>query len=116
MYSVPLAYFYHCKCRTYGFAQVKSVQVLAIDFLPQFEETIVAIQEAVQMRTTQEYRMDVIEVLKDIDVMNSQTNATITAILAQAQAEAMVLFGNASAIGLLQTQAAKVGCAFKHFT
>jgi len=71
--------------------ELLSFQLLQVRFLPVFEETIIGIQLAVQSRTTNEYRQQVIRVEKFIDILAAQTNSTMTSINAAAEARARVI-------------------------
>mmetsp|Transcript_16224 Transcript_16224/g.31708 ORF Transcript_16224/g.31708 Transcript_16224/m.31708 type:complete len:348 (+) Transcript_16224:66-1109(+) len=65
------------------------------------------IQLATQSRTTSQYRQQVVRVLKEIDIIAAQSNATVTKIGADAEAKAKVLTNNATMLGFTLTQEAK---------
>jgi hypothetical protein len=89
------------------FADVESIQLLEVDFSSKYEASIIGIQLAVQSKTTNEYQMKVIQVYKNIDILQSETEATITAITANAAAVAKLIVNNASAFVFNITQATK---------
>lgn len=90
-----------------GFVRVRTLQLLRLEFLPAYEQTIVGIQLAIQQRTTNEYKQQVVGVLKDIDIMESETTAKIATINAKAEAVAMLNLNGAAAISFNVTQNAK---------
>lgn len=93
--------------RTQGYARVRTLQLLRLEFLPAYEQTIVGIQLAIQQRTTNEYRQQVVSVLKDIDTQESVTTASIANVSAGAEAIAMLNQNSAAAIAFNITQHAK---------
>lgn len=90
-----------------GGATVLSLQLLKVGFSDKYENSIVNIQLATQKKTTTEYQKQVVKVLKEIDILESQTNATIVEINAKAAAEAKIIINNATATGFHLTQDAK---------
>mmetsp|Transcript_16225 Transcript_16225/g.31712 ORF Transcript_16225/g.31712 Transcript_16225/m.31712 type:complete len:312 (+) Transcript_16225:66-1001(+) len=90
-----------------GFVEVHSLQLLRAEFNPKYEATIIGIQLATQSRTTSQYRQQVVRVLKEIDIIAAQSNATVTKIGADAEAKAKVLTNNATMLGFTLTQEAK---------
>lgn len=88
-------------------ADVVELQLLYLGFLDRFEDTIVDIQLAVQMRTTKEYYYSVMQMVKEIDILGSQTNSSITQINANATAAAIGIVNNATCLGFNTTQSAK---------
>lgn len=90
-----------------GFARIINFQILKMEFLDAYEDTIVGIQLAVQMRTTSEYNQQVTKVLKDIDILEAQTQAKIMEVQAQADAIAAVTINQAQAHGFNVTQNVK---------
>eukprot|EP00470_Lotharella_oceanica_P000229 CAMPEP_0170171732 /NCGR_PEP_ID=MMETSP0040_2-20121228/4891_1 /TAXON_ID=641309 /ORGANISM="Lotharella oceanica, Strain CCMP622" /LENGTH=288 /DNA_ID=CAMNT_0010411949 /DNA_START=141 /DNA_END=1010 /DNA_ORIENTATION=- len=90
-----------------GFVEVHSLQLLRVEFNPKYEATIIGIQLATQSRTTSQYRQQVVRVLKEIDILAAQSNATVTKIGADAEAKARILTNNATMLGFTLTQEAK---------
>jgi len=86
---------------------LQSFQLLKIEFLDRYEKGIIGIQLAIQNRTTYEYQQQVVRVEKQIDMLESMTTATITAISAKAQALAKLWRVNATCAALNVTQSAK---------
>lgn len=95
------------KIKAQGFAEVTTFQLLSIEFLKQYESTIVDIQLAVQERTTQEYFQSVVALLKEIDLMEAQANKTASVIRANARAQATLITAQASTRALNHTQQRK---------
>ena len=52
-----------------GFAVVRNLQLLAVTFKPNYEETITNIQLQEQLKVTKSYTLDVTRVLKEVDVL-----------------------------------------------
>ena len=52
-----------------GFAIVKSLQLLKVDFKQNYEETITNIQLQEQLKVTKNYALDVTRVLKEVDIL-----------------------------------------------
>jgi len=99
----------------YGYANLVSIQLLKIDYSQKYEDTIVNIQLAIQSRTTSEYTQRVIRVLKEIDILHSECNATVVKIRANAAAQATVIANTASVRGFTLTQGAKAE-GYTHFS
>jgi len=100
--------------RHQGYVRVRTLQLLRLEFLPGYETTIVGIQLAVQQRTTNEYRQQVVSVLKDIDIRESITHAAIANITSKAEATAMLNLNAAAAVAFNITQHAKA-VAYSNF-
>jgi len=90
-----------------GFVQVHSIQLLRAAFSPKYEQTIIGIQLATQSKTTSQYRQQVVRVLKEIDILGAETNATVTRIIADVNAKARILTNNASMEGFTNVQESK---------
>jgi hypothetical protein len=73
------------------YVSVEGFQLLRVDFSSKFEDTIVSIQLATQQRTSSEYRQRVVTTLKDIDILESQTEAQITVINSEAARAARLI-------------------------
>ena len=65
-----------------------------------YETTITNIQLQEQLKVTKNYQKDVTRVLKEVDVLQSQTNAEIVEIDAQAARESAVVVNEAEAAAL----------------
>ena len=77
-----------------------------------YETTITNIQLQEQLKVTKNYQKDVTRVLKEVDVLQSQTNAEIVEIDAQAARESAVVVNEAEAAALQLEQGTKaVWCA-----
>ena len=90
-----------------GFAIGKNLQLLAVSFKQNYEETITNIQLQEQLKVTKNYQKDVTRVLKEVDVLQSQTNAEIVEIDAQAARESAVVVNEAEAAALQLEQGTK---------
>jgi len=90
-----------------GFAVVKNLQLLAVTFKSNYEDTITNIQLQEQLKVTKSYALDVTRVLKDVDIMQSQTAADVTVIGANAQREASIILNHAEAEALQLEQSTK---------
>jgi len=90
-----------------GFANVAQLQLLRVGFLSQYEETITNIQLQEQLKVTKGYQLEVTRVLKQTDILESETTATIMRIDAEAAKEATVIKATANAAALQYEQATK---------
>jgi hypothetical protein len=90
-----------------GFAQVTGLQLAAVGFQANYEETITNIQLQEQLRVTKLYQLEVAAVLKGVDVLESKANATIRRINAEAAKEAAILINEANAVALGMEQETK---------
>ena len=90
-----------------GFAVVRNLQLLAVTFKQNYEETITNIQLQEQLKVTKSYQLDVTRVLKEVDIMQSQTAADVTVIAANAKREATVIVNQAEAEALQLEQSTK---------
>jgi len=93
--------------RDYGYCQVTNFQLLHVKFPDKFEDMVTDIQLQVQFKLTSEYQQDVTRVIKDIDVLTSETQAQITSINANAAAQGALLVNEAKTSGFKRQQAAK---------
>jgi len=93
--------------RLNGFANVPQLQLLRVGFLRKYEETITNIQLQEQLKVTKTYQLEVTRVLKETDILESETNAAITRIDAEAAKEAAVIKATAAASALQYEQATK---------
>jgi hypothetical protein len=90
-----------------GFANVAQLQLLRVGFLSQYEETITNIQLQEQLKVTKGYQLEVTRVLKQTDILESETTATIMRIDAEAAKEATVIKATANAAALQYEQETK---------
>ena len=90
-----------------GFAIVRNLQLLSVQFKENYENTITNIQLQEQLKVTKNYQKDVTRVLKEVDVLQSQTNAEIVEIDAQAARESAVVVNEAEAAALQLEQGTK---------
>jgi len=90
-----------------GHAQVANLQLLKVDFKANYEQTITNIQLQEQLKVTKNYALDVTRVLKEVDILQSQTEAEIALISASAEREASVLVNQAKADALQLEQGTK---------
>merc|ERR1712159_471891 len=67
-----------------GFAICKSLQLRAIGFQSSYEQTITNIQLQEQLKVTKSYQLEVTRVLKQVDLLQSTTDATVRVINAEA--------------------------------
>jgi predicted transcriptional regulator len=72
-----------------------------------YEETITNIQLQEQLKVTKNYALEVTRVLKEVDILQSQTLAEIAMISASAEREANIITNKASADALQLEQMTK---------
>jgi len=92
---------------TNGQAVVKNLQLLAVTFKQNYEETITNIQLQEQLKVTKSYALDVTRVLKEVDILQSQTGAEVAVIGATAKREASIIVNQAEADALQLEQSTK---------
>jgi len=92
---------------TQGYAEVPQLQLLQIGFKDNYEETITNIQLQEQLKVTKTYQLEVTRVLKEVDILHSQTEAGIALIRAEAARESAVIISQANARALQLEQATK---------
>ena len=92
---------------TQGYATVHSLQLLKVDFSKNYEDIITQIQLQEQLKVTKTYQLEVTRVLKEVDILQSSTSATVAQIEARAQRESSVLINEASARAIKTEQEAK---------
>jgi len=90
-----------------GFAEVVNLQLLQVGFKPNYEETITGIQLQEQLKVTKNYALEVTRVLKQVDIMQSETEAGIALINAEAKREAAVIVNQATTAALQLEQQTK---------
>ena len=90
-----------------GYAFVPNLQLLKVDFKQNYEETITNIQLQEQLKVTKNYALDVTRVLKEVDILQSETEADIALISSTAKREANVLVNQAEADALRLEQSTK---------
>lgn len=90
-----------------GYAQVGDLQLLRVDFNSNYEDTITNIQLQEQLKVTKSYQLNVTRVLKEVDILSSQTDAAIAKINAQAAREASIIVNSAAAQAIKLEQTTK---------
>jgi len=90
-----------------GFARVVELQLLKVEFKENYEKTITNIQLQEQLKVTKNYAQEVTRVLKEVDILQSETEAAIAKIEAEAKREAAVLVNTADAEALKLEQSTK---------
>ena len=90
-----------------GYAHVSNLQLLKVDFKQNYEETITNIQLQEQLKVTKNYALDVTRVLKEVDILQSETEAEIALVSSTATREANVLVNQAEADALRLEQSTK---------
>jgi len=90
-----------------GYAFVDQLQLASINFQSSYEQTITNIQLQEQLKVTKQFQLQVTEVLKEVDILQSQTTARITKTNAEAQRIASVTVNDAEAESLLLEQREK---------
>jgi hypothetical protein len=90
-----------------GSAVVRNLQLLAVSFKQNYEDTITNIQLQEQLKVTKSYALDVTRVLKEVDIMQSQTAADVAVIAASAKREASIAINQAEAEALQLEQSTK---------
>lgn len=90
-----------------GYAEVHSLQLLKVDFNSNYEDTITNIQLQEQLKVTKNYQLEVTRVMKEVDILESETKAQIAKINAEAQRQANVVINEANTNALKLEQAAK---------
>jgi len=86
---------------------ISHLQLLKVDFSDEYERTITQIQLQEQLKVTKTYNYSVNQVLKEVDVLSSLTQAKIRLINAEAARTASVMVNVASAQALRMEQDAK---------
>jgi len=90
-----------------GFAQVKSLQLKSVGFQSSYETTITNIQLQEQLKVTKSFQLEVTRVLKEVDVTQAETSATVALINAEAARERAQIEGQANANALEREQSVK---------
>jgi len=70
-----------------GHVRAMNFQILKIDFVPRFEDSITGVQVAEQQRVVNQYLQQVQSVMQTISVLNAENNAQIANISATANAQ-----------------------------
>ena len=92
---------------TRGHAILNELQLRAVGFKNNYEQTIINIQLQEQLRVTKSYQLDVTVVVKQVDLLQSETDANVVEINAEAARERAVIEGQASARALQIEQQAR---------
>lgn len=92
---------------TQGFAVVPHLQLRSVGFQGAYETTIIDIQVQKQLEQTKRYQLLVTEVEKEIDVLQAETDATITEINADATRQRDIIVGQANADALEREQSTR---------
>ena len=90
-----------------GSGVVANLQLLKVEFKSNYEQTITNIQLQEQLKVTKNYALDVTRVLKEVDILQSETEAEIALISATAKREASVTVNQAEAEALELEQSTK---------
>lgn len=90
-----------------GNVQVVSLQLRKVDFQANYEETITNIQLQSQYKVTKNFGLQVTSVLKEVDILQSETAAKIALINAEADRTASVMINKANANALKMEQDTK---------
>jgi len=90
-----------------GFAMVPELQLRAVGFQSSYEQTITGIQLQEQLKVTKSYQLEVTRVQKEVDLLQSETDAAVLEINAEAQRERAVIEGEARAAALEREQRAR---------
>jgi hypothetical protein len=90
-----------------GYACVRNLQLLSVQFKQNYEDTITNIQLQEQLKVTKTYALEVTRVLKEVDILQSQTAADVAVIGASARREASVIVNQAEAEALRLEQSTK---------
>jgi len=90
-----------------GFASVVELQLLKVNFNADYEKTITNIQLQEQLKVTKGYQLDVTRVMKEVDILESETKADIARINAEAARAANVLINEAEAQAIRLEQTTK---------
>jgi regulator of protease activity HflC (stomatin/prohibitin superfamily) len=90
-----------------GFAEVTFLQLRSVSFQRSYEQTITDIQLQEQLRVTKSYQQEVTRVLTDIDILQSETEAQVVEINADAARQRDVIIGQANAEALKREQGVK---------
>jgi len=83
-----------------GHVTVPTLQLRHTGFLSSYEQTITNIQLQEQLKVTKSYQLDVTRVLKQVDLLQSTTDAEIAVINAEADRQKQVIEGAAEAEAL----------------
>jgi len=90
-----------------GFATIEELQLRSVGFQSIYEQTITNIQLQEQLRVTKSYQLDVTRVEKMVDLLQSEADATVLEINAEAARERAVIEGEANAAALQREQSAR---------
>jgi len=90
-----------------GHVSVRELQLRAVGFQSSYEQTITDIQLQEQLRVTKSYQLEVTRVVKEVDLLQSETDASVLEINASAAREKAVIEGEAFAQALQIEQAAR---------
>eukprot|EP00929_Paragymnodinium_shiwhaense_P039559 TRINITY_DN20771_c0_g1_i1.p2 TRINITY_DN20771_c0_g1~~TRINITY_DN20771_c0_g1_i1.p2 ORF type:complete len:401 (-),score=134.17 TRINITY_DN20771_c0_g1_i1:97-1299(-) len=90
-----------------GFVQVKQFEIIAIDFVSSFEQSITQVQVAEQKKVINKYDQKVQEVEQHIEVMKSHNEAVIANITAEADAKAKEICAAATRDAFQRKQSTK---------
>jgi len=90
-----------------GFATCTQLQLRSVGFQSSYEQTIINIQLQEQLRVTKSYQLEVTRVVKEVDLMQSETDAKVVEVNAEAARERAVIEGEANAKALQREQSAR---------
>jgi len=90
-----------------GYAECVNLQLRAVGFQSSYEQTITNIQLQEQLKVTKSYQLDVTRVEKEVDLLQSETDATVVEINAEAARAKAVIEGEANANALQREQQTK---------
>merc|ERR1719453_1443332 len=90
-----------------GYATIEHLQLMAISFESSYEQTITDIQLQEQLRVTKEFELKSRQVEKEIDLLESMTEAKVEKINAEADREKAVIVNEARAAALYTVQTTK---------
>jgi len=90
-----------------GFANVEQLQLVAVSFQATYEQTITNIQLQEQLGVTRRFQLEVTAVEQEIAVLQSQTDAQVNTISAEATRESDVIINRANNDALISEQVAK---------
>merc|ERR1712118_446821 len=90
-------------------------QLRAVGFQSSYEQTIINIQLQNQLIVTKSYQYDVTEVMKEVDLLQSQTDAEIVEINADAARQRDIIVGRANADAQLREHLGWSGTQFLQY-
>ena len=87
-----------------GFVTCEGIQLMRVDFSPEYEDAITQTEVQNQETMTQQYNQTVQDQLQSIENLKVKTAATVLGISATAKSQAAMIINNAAADGVSQSR------------